>query len=76
MFDVRLITTVLEWERRLEIEEEKRKSSRFEDVFTDFPAAPQPPREERKSIFDRIFRVGKDRQPVNPCGCQDPCPEV
>ena len=76
MFDVRLITTVLEWEKRLEIEEEKQKSRRFEDVFTAFPAAPQPIREKRKSIFARIFSPGKDRQPVYPCGDQDPCPET
>ena len=71
MIDIRLITTVLEWERRLEIEEEKRKSRRFEDVL-----APQPVRKESRSIFARIFGPGKERQPVYPCGDRDPCSET
>ncbi len=47
MVQIQLINTVVEWERRLEIEEEKRKNLRGEP-YTDFPTDPQPCRKERK----------------------------
>jgi len=46
----------LEWEKRLEIEEEQRKNRRL--PRTDFSAGDQSRREERRSIFEWIFRSG------------------
>ena len=63
MFQTQLITSVLDWERRLEIEDEKRKNYRPEP-YREFPTAPQPCRKERKSIFAWIFELGRDRQPA------------
>ena len=37
MFQPQLINTVLVWDRILEIEDQKRKARRYEDVFTDEP---------------------------------------
>ncbi len=75
MFQTQLIFKVVEWERRLEIEEERRKSHQYEP-YMNFLAAPQPIRKERKSIFARIFRRSKDRQPVYPCYPPEPCGET
>ena len=75
MFQIQLINTVVEWERRLEIEEEKRKNHRPEP-YTDFPTDPQPCRKERKSIFAWIFSLGRDRQPVYCCYAQEHCRET
>ena len=54
MFDTRLIHQVLEWERRLEIENEKRKSH-HPNMDTRYPTRPQACRKEHRSVFARIF---------------------
>jgi len=35
MFEISLINAYLSWERKLEIDNEKRQAARFDDVFTD-----------------------------------------
>lgn len=75
MFQTQLINTVLEWERRLEIENEKRKNHRFEP-YVNFLAKVHPCRKERKSSFARIFRRSRVRQPVYDCYVQEYCQET
>ena len=75
MFQSPLITAVLDWERRLEIEDERRKNHRYEP-YMNFLAPLPPFRRERKSIFARIFKPAKDPQPVYHFPSQDCCPET
>jgi hypothetical protein len=76
MFQTPLINAVLDWERRLEIEDEKRKSQRYEP-YVNYLAKPQGTRKERKSIFAWIFRIGReDRQPADPRYAQQHCQET
>lgn len=61
-------TTILEWEKRLEIEAEKQKSRRSINVFGDY----QPGPTEHKSIFARIFgRARASRESIYPCCAQE-----
>jgi|WetSurMetagenome_2_1015567.scaffolds.fasta_scaffold1749301_1 hypothetical protein len=69
MFNSQMVTTVLDWERRLEIEEQNRNQHRYEDVFgseTRFVA------EEENTIvkfFNNLFSEKKPVQtPYNCCG--------
>ncbi len=74
MFDTRLIYQVVDWERRLEIENEKRKKPRPEP-WLDFTAPAEPARQERESIFARLLRLGRSRRlairSVEPAGTRD-----
>jgi hypothetical protein len=78
MSSIQLINSVVEWERRLEFDEERRKYHRVEP-FVNYFDAPQPTKKESKSIFARIFRRAKDPQPTpssrkeNPCKDPQPC---
>lgn len=66
MVQIQFINQVLEWERRLEIEDEKRKNARLEP-YRELPLEPQPVRMERRSFFSglvRIFQAARDRQPA------------
>ncbi len=76
MISTQLSNTVLDWEHRLEIEEQQRKSRRFEDDFNSFRKVSQSPRPDRKSIFARLFNRAKEPQPVYPCGPQERCREA
>ncbi len=75
MFQVPMINQIVEWERRLEIEEETRKNLRGEP-YTDFTTNPQSNRKEHRSIFARIFNRGGDRLPVRHGYTQKPCGET
>lgn len=60
--------TILEWEKRLEIEADKRKNRRFEDVFADAPSG----HTKRISIFARLFgRTEASRESAYPCCAQE-----
>ncbi len=74
MYQNQMINTVLDWERRLEIEDERRKNHRYEP-YTNNLAPIQPYRKEHESIFARIFRFGRDRQPDRNYA-QEPCREM
>lgn len=61
MIQTTLITAVLDWERRLQIEDEKRRAYRLEpyrELPTDFEAA----QIESESILTRITKLGENRQ--------------
>ena len=72
MSHIHLINTILEWERRLEIEDEKRKTLRREP-YRELPTDFEPQKKERSSIFGWISRLGKNRQPITPCYTQEHC---
>ncbi len=73
MFQEQLINNVVEWERRLEYEEEQRKSHWPALYVNDLPE-PRPCREARKSLFARLFQR-KERHAAYPCTCKEtqPC---
>jgi hypothetical protein len=75
MFQSQLISQVVEWERKLEVEDENRKNHRFES-FTDFPADPQPSRKESKSNFAEIFKLDNTHQPVSRPYVRKDCREM
>ena len=71
MFQTQLINQVVDWERRLEIEEEKQKNQRNAPYVNYLTPVP-PCRRIRRSLLARIL----DRQPACPCYMQECCPEV
>ncbi len=85
MFQPNMITQVVEWERRLEFEEENRKNHR-RDPYVNYLAPVEPARKERKSliarlsgwIFARRSRPASDpqRQPAYPCYPEERCQET
>ncbi len=82
MFQPNMITQVVEWERRLEFEEEKRKNHRGEP-YVNYLAPVEPAAcEERKSLFmqviQRILRPAEvpQRQPAYPCYPEERCQET
>ena len=68
MVQLQLINSVIEWERRLEFVEERRRNHRSEP-YVNYLAPVQPQRSEWKSLFARIILRRKDRKerrsPVN-----------
>lgn len=73
MFQTNLINTVLVWERILEIEEEKRRLTRFEDVFTEETGWVKPETVKRNGNFS-LFTAGKVSNPC--CSPAEPCNEI
>jgi len=63
MFDTRLIYQVVEWERRIEIENEKRRRPR-PDSSADFTTNTEVTHQERESIFAWVLRFGRGRRLV------------
>lgn len=63
MFQTQLITSILSWERRLEIEQEKRKNGRREP-YVNYLAEVQSPRKERKPLSARRSKPGEEHQPA------------
>jgi hypothetical protein len=61
MEQIPLINSVLEWERRLKFEEERRANHRSEP-YVNYLAAPQSCRKERNSFFAGVFRHGNESQ--------------
>jgi hypothetical protein len=74
MFQTQMITTVVDWERRLQIDEERRKNLRGEP-YTDMFTNPQPRQAEGPSFFARLFGRSKERKPVYTGRNPDCCPE-
>ncbi len=72
MFQTQLISQVVEWERRLEIEDERRKNHRGEPYVNYL--APVPCRKERRSIFAWVAELfhHEERQPEYRVRCQEP----
>lgn len=66
MFQAQLINQVVDWERRLEIEEQGRKSRRFDDVFSTPPSNSEVLKIELQPLFKRISKRLEDRQPACP----------
>ncbi len=60
MFQTTLIRAVLDWERRLEIEDERRKALRLEP-YRELPIDFEFSQKENQSIFDRIKKLGSNR---------------
>ncbi|MBN2550258.1 MAG: hypothetical protein JXB15_13930 [Anaerolineales bacterium] len=75
MASIQMIISVLEWERSLEFEEERRKNHRYEP-YVNYLAAVQPGRKERKSIFARLFQPRKASRPVHRGCAEEPCQDV
>ncbi len=73
MSDIRLIYQVVEWERRLQIEDETRRNLRGEPYTDGFTAASRPASRERPSIFARIFGFGRGRRPARPNMSEECC---
>ena len=90
MFQTQLISQVVDWERRLEIEEERRKNMRQEPYVNYLAAAQATPQaeaaavavavavaKERRSIFARIFGRSKEqKRPEYPCYPTERCGET
>lgn len=75
MSEILLINKVVEWERRLQWENEKHRYHRLE-TYAGYVADPRPDQKEHVSILARIFRIGKRIQPIystEPAGMAD-CP--
>lgn len=69
MFETQMITTTRVWERKLEIEAERGASQHYVNSL----AAPQDIRQERKSIFARLFKApARTPQPINDCFSPEP----
>jgi hypothetical protein len=75
MFQSQLISQVVQWERKLEVEEENRKIHRFES-FADMPADPQPSHKESRSNFAEIFKLDNTHQPVSRPYTRKSCREL
>jgi len=75
MFNNPMITSVIEVDRRLEIEEQNRMLRRYEDDPALFRKVTPCP-DERKSIFARLFGRGQRQQPAHPWNSADPCGET
>lgn len=75
MFQTQLINAVVQWERRLQIEEEKQKNLKGES-YKEFTVTPQPCQKERKPIFARIFKHGRVSQSDYCCCTYDQCQEA
>lgn len=66
MFQTQLINQVVDWERRLEIEAERRQNNA--EPYTNWLAPVAPWRPERLSLLARILSIGKARRSDAPAG--------
>ncbi len=60
MFQPQFPNTIVNWERRIEIEDQRRNEHRYES-YVNYLAPLPPHREERTSIFSRILGLFKKR---------------
>jgi hypothetical protein len=72
MSSIQLINSIVEWERRIQFEDERRNFHRDEPVVN-YLAKLGPARKEHRSIFAQIFGNGKKQQPVNVSRKEKPC---
>ncbi|MDR3578104.1 MAG: hypothetical protein P4L50_29920 [Anaerolineaceae bacterium] len=75
MLQTTLITATLEWERKLEIEVERRKNNNT-DLEADYLAPLQTCSKPHKSILGRIFKPAGESQPVYRQSRQECCGEM
>lgn len=68
-----LINTVLDWERRLEVDEQRRREHRFEPFANNL--APVQPLVKRPSLFARLFNR-RESHPVYNHPSSECCPEM
>ncbi len=68
MNSMQMINTMIEWEKRLEVEETRRKYNRIQPYFNDLPEAPAQPR--KSNFLMRLFSRDK-KQPSIVAGCKD-----
>ncbi|OPY16763.1 MAG: hypothetical protein A4E69_00156 [Syntrophus sp. PtaB.Bin138] len=69
MFQPHLANAVVDWERRITIEDQRRAQHRYEPYVNYLTPLP-PHREERTSIFTRLLGLFKERNTA-PC-CYTP----
>lgn len=62
MIQIQLINNVIEWEKALQLEKERRENHSCE-LYVNYLAAPQSCGKERKSAFARIFKPHRKNQP-------------
>lgn len=67
MFSTTMINTTLDWERRLEIEEQNRSQHRREDVFTSESRFVGEEKNALSKIFSGIFNNKPVQTPYNSC---------
>lgn len=75
MIQTTLITAVLDWERRLQIEDERRKAHRLEP-YRELPTDFEPIPKEGESILARFAKLRSNRQPAERCYPQVCCQET
>ncbi len=65
MFQYQMVNTIVGWERRLQVEEEKRKNHRYEP-YVNYLAPLERSRQERRSIFTWLLALARRRKPEYP----------
>ncbi len=80
MSSIQMVNSIMSWERRLEIEEEKRRYYRIQPFYEEMPeSVPQLTQKQSKSLFDTILSRFNKNKPVmtsrkeNPCKDPQPC---
>jgi hypothetical protein len=73
-----MVNSIVEWERRIEFEEAKRKTHSYEP-YVNYLSEPKAARKQKPSLIDKIVSFGKKQQPVlttrkeKPCKDPQPC---
>ena len=75
MYNISLINTVLDWERRLEIEADRRKALRLEP-YRELSSEFVPVTKKRKTLFEWVSRPRKTRQTAYKSKHQEQCREL
>lgn len=60
MNSMQMINSIIEWEKRLEVEETRRKYNHIQPYFTDIPQEPTQPK--RSNFFVKLFSRDKKQQ--------------
>ena len=76
MCSMQMINSVLEWERRIEYQNETWRNHRPAPFFTDLPAEPEPRPARNESVFDRLFRRSGHPEPVRSTRKDDNCKDA
>lgn len=71
-----MINNIIEWEKRLEVEETRRKYNRIQPYFNDFPE--QPSQSKKINFFANLFSAKKKQSVMadrkeKPCKDPQPC---
>jgi hypothetical protein len=76
MFQTPLITQVVDLERRIEIDEERRQNHRSEPYVNYLAKVQTTCRTERESILSRVLRLFRNRQPPERSYTPNPCRDI